>query len=67
MVAVQLGISVPDAPVRLRAFAYSSDRSVAFVAHDIVERRVRLGDDSGPGRTGRGIVDVGGRIGQRDA
>lgn len=52
MLAVQLGIAVPDAAVRLRAFAWASDRSVADVARDIVDRRVRLADDSdrdGPG------------------
>lgn len=47
MVAVQLGIAVADAAVRLRAFAFSNDRSVAAVARDIVGRRVRLGDDAG--------------------
>jgi hypothetical protein len=46
MVAVQLGITVSDAAVRLRAFAYASNRSVAAVARDIVERRLRLGNDA---------------------
>jgi hypothetical protein len=46
MVAVQLGITVPDAAVRLRAFAYAGDRSVSAVARDVVERRLRLGDDA---------------------
>ncbi len=52
MVAVQLGIAVPDAAVRLRASAYASNRSVAALAREIVERRVRLGNDAdraGPG------------------
>ncbi len=46
MLAVQLGISVPDAAVRLRACAYASDRSVAALARDIVDRRVQLVDDA---------------------
>lgn len=52
ILAVQLGIAVPDAAVRLRAFAFSSDQSVAALARDIVDRRVRLADDAdrdGPG------------------
>ncbi|MBI5157543.1 MAG: ANTAR domain-containing protein [Acidimicrobiia bacterium] len=46
MVAVQLGIAITDAALRLRAFAYASGRSVAAVARDIVDRRVRLADDA---------------------
>jgi hypothetical protein len=45
MLAVQLGIGVAEALVRLRAHAYASDRPVAAVADDIVGRRLRLGDD----------------------
>jgi hypothetical protein len=45
MVSVQLGISVADAALRLRAHAYASNRSVAEVARDIVARRLRLDDD----------------------
>jgi hypothetical protein len=46
MVSVQLGISVADAALRLRAYAYATNRSVADVARDIVARRLRLDDDS---------------------
>lgn len=46
MVAVQLGIAVADAAVRLRAFAYANDRAVAAVARDVVDRRLRLDDDA---------------------
>lgn len=46
MLAVQLGIPVSDAAVRLRAFAFSRDQSVAALARDIVDRRVRLADDA---------------------
>jgi GAF domain-containing protein len=45
MVAVQLGLRIADAEARLRAYAYATDRSVADVARDVVERRLRLIDD----------------------
>jgi GAF domain-containing protein len=45
MVAVQLGISVPDASVRIRAHAFATSRSVTILAQDIVARRIRLGND----------------------
>jgi hypothetical protein len=48
MVSVQLGISVADAALRLRAYAFAANRRVAEVARDIVDRRLRLHDD-GPG------------------
>jgi hypothetical protein len=43
MVSVQEGISVTEALIRLRAFAFSSDRLLADVAEDVVARRLRLG------------------------
>ncbi len=43
MVSVQLGISVTEALIRLRAFAFSNDRLLADVAQDVVARRLRLG------------------------
>jgi hypothetical protein len=43
MVSVQEGISVTQALIRLRAFAFSSDRVLADVAEDVVARRLRLG------------------------
>jgi hypothetical protein len=43
MVAVQLGVSVTEAIIRLRAHAFSSDRLLANVAEDVVARRLRLG------------------------
>jgi hypothetical protein len=43
IVSVQEGISVTEALVRLRAFAYSSDRPLADVAQDVIARRLRLG------------------------
>lgn len=42
MVSVQLGISVGEAGVRLRAHAFAADRPLAEVAADIVARRLRL-------------------------
>jgi len=41
--SVQEGISVTEALIRLRAFAFSSDRLLADVAQDVIARRLRLG------------------------
>lgn len=46
MVSVQLGTSVEDAFVRMRAYAYAHDRRLADVARDIVARRLRLAVES---------------------
>ena len=43
MVSAQEGISVTEALIRLRAFAFSSDRLLAEVAEDVIARRLRLG------------------------
>jgi len=43
MVSVQEGISVTEALIRLRAYAFSNDRLLADVAQDVVARRLRLG------------------------
>jgi hypothetical protein len=43
IVSVQEGISVTEALIRLRAFAYSHDRLLADVTQDIIARRLRLG------------------------
>ena len=42
MVSVQGGISVAEALIRLRAFAFANDRLLADVADDVVAHRVRL-------------------------
>jgi len=42
MVSVQAGISVTEALIRLRAFAFSQDRLLADVAQDVIDRRLRL-------------------------
>ena len=43
IISVQLGVSVTEALIRLRAFAFSSDRLIADVARDVIARRLRLG------------------------
>jgi hypothetical protein len=45
MTAIQLQIDVGTALIRMRAHAYATDQSVAFVAREIVAHRLRLGDD----------------------
>lgn len=45
MIAVQLGVEVSEAAVRIRAHAFGADRPVADVAGDIVAGRLRLDDD----------------------
>ena len=42
MVAVQLGVSVAEALVRLRAYAFGNGRPLAEVARDVVARRLRF-------------------------
>jgi hypothetical protein len=42
MVSVQLGVSVEEALVRLRAVAFATERRVADVARDVVERKLRI-------------------------
>jgi hypothetical protein len=44
MVAVQLGISVAEALVRLRGYAFTHDQLVAEVATDVIQRRLRFDD-----------------------
>jgi hypothetical protein len=47
MLTEQLGVSITDAFVRLRAYAYVNDLRLADVAQDIVARRLRLPFDQG--------------------
>jgi hypothetical protein len=42
IVSVQQGISVTEALIRLRAYAFSNDRLLADVAEDVIARRLRL-------------------------
>jgi hypothetical protein len=44
MVSVQLGVSLADALVRLRAHAWANDHLLADVASDVVARRLRFDD-----------------------
>jgi hypothetical protein len=44
MVSVQLGVSVGEALVRLRAYAFGSDRLLADVAGAVVARKLRFDD-----------------------
>jgi ANTAR domain/GAF domain len=45
MVSAQLDVTIGEAFVRLRAYAYAQDRRLSEVARDIVARRLRLGRD----------------------
>jgi GAF domain-containing protein len=42
MIAAQLGVSVRDAMVRLRAYAFGNDRSLPEVAKEVVDRKLRF-------------------------
>ena len=42
MVSAQLDVSVTEALIRVRAYAFSHDRSLAAVAEDVVARRLRF-------------------------
>jgi hypothetical protein len=44
MISVQLGVTLAEALVRLRAHAYGNDRPLAEVAADVVDRRLRFED-----------------------
>ncbi|MCM2416168.1 ANTAR domain-containing protein [Streptomyces sp. RKAG290] len=46
MLSVQLELPLGKALLRLRAYAYSHDRSIIHAAEDVVSRRLRLDDDS---------------------
>jgi ANTAR domain len=51
MITVQLGVSLAEALLRLRAYAYAAGRQVSEVAADVVGRRLRFDDgESGGGR-----------------
>lgn len=45
MITIQLGISLAEALLRLRAHAYASGRTVSAIAADVVDRRMFFGDD----------------------
>ncbi len=47
MISIQLGITLTEALLRLRAHAYAADRTVSTIAADVVSRRLSFGDESG--------------------
>jgi len=47
MVSVQLGVSMEEAFLRLRAYAYAHERRLSDVADDVIARRLQL-DSDGP-------------------
>jgi GAF domain-containing protein len=51
MVAAQLGVSVRDALIRLRAYAFGNNRALGDVATDVVSRRLRFDDGDGERQT----------------
>ena len=53
MVAAQLGVSVGEALLRLRAFAFAHDRLITEVAQEVVERRLRFDDHRSGAAPGR--------------
>jgi len=50
MIAADLHISVADGLCRLRAYAFSNGRRTSDVAHDVLARRLKLGDASDQSR-----------------
>jgi hypothetical protein len=52
MLTEQLGVSITEAFIRLRAYAYAHDLRLTDVARDIVARRLRLRSESRPPRDG---------------
>jgi hypothetical protein len=42
MIMIQLGVTITEALVRLRAYAYAEGRLVNDVARDVVARRLRF-------------------------
>lgn len=53
MITVQLGVSLAEALLRLRAHAYATGRTVADVAADVVGHRLRFGGNTAPDRPGQ--------------
>jgi AmiR/NasT family two-component response regulator len=47
MVAAQLDVSVAEALIRLRAYAFGNDRPLTEVAEDVVARKLRFDAASG--------------------
>jgi GAF domain len=49
MVAVQMNVSVTEAMIRLRAYAFGNERRLADVAGNVVDRTLRFDVSAGPG------------------
>jgi hypothetical protein len=47
MLTEQLGVDIAEAFIRLRAYAYAHEQRLSDLAHDIVERRLRLRPEPG--------------------
>ncbi|MGW3936043.1 ANTAR domain-containing protein [Streptomyces phaeochromogenes] len=54
MISVQLGVTMEEALLRLRAHAYSSERPLGEVADDVVARRLRFNDNDDSSSNGDG-------------
>jgi hypothetical protein len=52
MVAAQLGVSVGEALIRLRAYAFGQGRALTDVAEDVVAKTLRF--DAGSAKEGPG-------------
>lgn len=52
MMSAQLEVSVAQALIRLRAYAFSNDRRLLEVARDVVDRRLRFDEGEGEGENG---------------
>jgi hypothetical protein len=61
MVSVQVGISVTDALVMLRACAYAAGRPIAEIAADVIARRLSFADGHGSAPAGPRNQDHDGR------
>jgi hypothetical protein len=46
MVAIQLGIPLDEAMIRIRAYAYAQDRALSDVADDIIAGKLTLQTDT---------------------
>ena len=53
MVMIQLGVGLPEAMARLRAYAFTNDRVLSDVADDIIGGQLKLGPNGAPPPTCR--------------
>ena len=50
MVSTQLDISVTDAILRLRSYAFATETPLTEIAQDVVDRRLRFAEPPAPRR-----------------